>query len=508
MSVHEHWLSRNRALAASGAFAAYATLLAIYTGGADQTWAIWAAVAYGVTTLLLLLTRRTRVPLIVPLLVSVGGALAAPLIWLVDKVQPTAEVTVISQAAKLLLQHGTPYLAPGSLSNWDQYNPYMPFMAIFGLPKALGATGLLADPRIWMTLMSVALIAAAFWLAAPHLSCTSCSRNVALSTVFAASSPVIAFPLAVGITDPPVIALLLVTLALAARPGRRAMWAGVTLGVASAMKATAWPAVPIVAALLATRDGARAAWRIVGIAILLAGGLSVLMAPAAIVDPPAFLQNTVLFPLGLTRHKTPAASPLPGHLLAETGSAGHWAAVGLLLVAGIGFAVSLIVRPPADTRAVALRIALGLAVMFTLAPATRYGYFVYPIGLIGWLALTRQAPSRASSSEDGPGAGSGGTHTPAPEVAGVGAGAETAMAGAAAGGPGRFASFALKSPRLTAARRRDHGRRNSGVRHSGSVSAGLRASGLLPPKLAAARTKELRTACHYRTHRSCLFTKC
>jgi hypothetical protein len=27
--------------------------------------------------------------------------------------------------------------------------------------------------------------------------------------------------------------------------------------------------------------------------------------------------------------------------------------------------------------------------MFTLAPATRWGYFVYPIGLVGWLLLTR-----------------------------------------------------------------------------------------------------------------------
>jgi uncharacterized membrane protein len=174
----------------------------------------------------------------------------------------------------------------------------MPAMSIFGLPKALGATGLLADPRIWMMAMSIALIAAAFWLAAPHLSCRPCTRNVALSTVFAASSPVIAYPLAVGITDPPVIALLLVTLALAARPGKRSMWAGVALGVASSIKATAWPAVPIIAAMLATRDGRRMAWRFVGAAILLAGGISVLMAPAALADPPSFVQNTILFPLG------------------------------------------------------------------------------------------------------------------------------------------------------------------------------------------------------------------
>ena len=121
----------------------------------------------------------------------------------------------------------------------------------------------------------------------------------------------------------------------------------------------------------------------------MASALAVLMAPAALADPYAFLQNTVLFPLGLTKYKTPAASPLPGHLLAETGMAGHWAAVGLLIAAGVGFAVWLVVRPPTDARAAAWRLALGLTAMFTLAPATRWGYYVYPIGLVGWLLLTR-----------------------------------------------------------------------------------------------------------------------
>ena len=80
--------------------------------------------------------------------------------------------------------------------------------------------------------------------------------------------------------------------------------------------------------------------------------------------------------------------------------AGHWAAVALLTAAGLGFAVSLIVRPPADGRAAAWRLALGLAVMFTLAPATRWGYFVYPIGLVGWMVLTR--PPAAVSPEAAP----------------------------------------------------------------------------------------------------------
>jgi len=207
--------------------------------------------------------------------------------------------------------------------------------------------------------------------------------------VFFAASPVIAFPLAVGITDPPVIALMFLTLALIARPSGLVR-AAMALGVACAMKATAWPAVPVFAAAMASRHGARAAWRFVGVMILVAGLLAVALAPAALLDPYAFLQNTVLFPLGLSQHKTPAASPLPGHLLAMTGMAGHWAAVALLVAAGFGFAVSLIVRPPADARAAAWRLALGLTVMFTLAPATRWGYFVYPLGLVGWMVLTQR----------------------------------------------------------------------------------------------------------------------
>src|SRR6516225_59227 len=386
--AHQHWLSWRRALIANGAFAIYATALAVDTGHADRTWAIWAAAGYGATTIILWLVRHKNVPLIWPLLVSLAGALAAPLTWLAIRVAPTPEVQVISQSATLLLHHGTPYLAPGQLGSWLSYNPYLPVMAVFGMPKALGANGLLADPRVWLTAVSIALIWAAFTIAAPHRHCEDCRSNVMLSTVFIAASPVIAFPLAVGITDPPVIALMFLTLALIARPSGL-IRAAAALGVACAMKATAWPAVPVFAAAVAARDGARSAWRFLGATILMAGLLAALLAPAALADPYAFLQNTVLFPLGLSAHKTPAASPLPGHLLASTGMAGHWAAVALLVAAGLGFAVSLIVKPPADGHAAAWRLAIGLAVMFALAPATRWGYFVYPIALVGWMVLTR-----------------------------------------------------------------------------------------------------------------------
>jgi hypothetical protein len=45
-------------------------------------------------------------------------------------------------------------------------------------------------------------------------------------------------------------------------------------------------------------------------------------------------------------------------------------------------------RPPADVAAGTRRLAIGLALMFVLAPATRFGYFSYPVALLGWSAMT------------------------------------------------------------------------------------------------------------------------
>ena len=38
-------------------------------------------------------------------------------------------------------------------------------------------------------------------------------------------------------------------------------------------------------------------------------------------------------------------------------------------------------------------LAIGLTLMFMLAPASRWGYFVYPAGLLGWLWLSGHGPA-------------------------------------------------------------------------------------------------------------------
>jgi hypothetical protein len=164
------------------------------------------------------------------------------------------------------------------------------------------------------------------------------------------------------------------------------------------MKTTAWAAAPVLAIMAWVHYAPRAAARFSATALTATGVMALLAAPEAMAnsdDVTAVKQNLIDFPLGLTRHKTPAASPLPGHLIAGLGTAGQYAAVALMVLAAVAFAAWILLRPPRDARAVAWRLAVGYAVMFALDPSTRFGYFAYPLALVGWLALTkRNSPER------------------------------------------------------------------------------------------------------------------
>jgi hypothetical protein len=331
-------------------------------------------------------------------------------VWLATQATATPDVAVVTRSGAMLLHHGSPYLPLSQLAHGGflAYNPYLPVMAVFGLPRALGLPGLAGDPRPWLAVATFLLLAAAFRIALGERAWTGRSLHLA---AFAVASPVLAFPLAEGITDPPVLALTCLALALlagpahagagrarsAARPGAwlapGARAAAITIGVACAMKYTAWPAVAVLTAMIAARDGARPAARFAATAVGAAAVLTAGLAPAAMAAPAALIQNTLAYPLGLTRVRTPAQSPLPGHVLATLGPAGHLAAIMLLIAAGLGIAASLVTRPTADGAAAARRLALGLALMFALSPASRFGYFAYPAGLYGFLALTGQVTS-------------------------------------------------------------------------------------------------------------------
>lgn len=387
-------------------FAVYATGVALFSGlRQDHWWGAWAAGGYGAAAVLAA-CLPTRAGRLAALAAALTGALVAPFVWLATRAPATPDVAVVARSGTLLLHHGSPYLPSVQLAHggWLAYDPYLPVMALFGLPKAVGLPRLLGDPRPWLAMATFALLFATFRITVGRGGrgglglrtavrftggqvTTDRGAALGLAAVFTAS-PIMAFPLVMGITDPPVIALTCLTLALLTRV-RASLWQpAAVIGVACAMKYTAWPALAVITVMVAARDGARTAGRFAGAALGAAAALSVALAPGALKDPAAILRNTVAYPLGLTAARSPAQSPLPGHLLATVGPAGHAAAIALLAAAGIALAVSMIIAPPVTPARAAGRIALGLTALFALSPATRFGYFIYPLALYAWVALS------------------------------------------------------------------------------------------------------------------------
>ena len=303
---HQPWFDRRYEMAAYWVFAAYAVAVVLLAGGQDVIWAAWAAPAYCIAAVALPWSRSWGVAALVAVF-----AVAAPLlVMMAQGGELAAGMTVIERSATLLIRDGTPYLSSGQLSSWLAYNPYLPAMALFGLPSAIGLQGAPGDPRVWLVLVTVAALAAALSLGVPHSvrDCAGCRRTLLRSIAIATACPAVALNLAVTTTDPPVLALMVLALALLKFPER--IWlAAVALGLACAMKPTAWLAIPVLAAMLRYRDGTRAAvtFTVTSVAVFLAITLPVMLA-----NPVAMAQNTVLFPLGLTAHLTPAAEPDPG----------------------------------------------------------------------------------------------------------------------------------------------------------------------------------------------------
>jgi hypothetical protein len=61
------------------------------------------------------------------------------------------------------------------------------------------------------------------------------------------------------------------------------------------------------------------------------------------------------------------------------------------VLAALAMTASLIAWPPRDEYAAGWRLVAGLTFVFLFAPASRFGYFVYPLGLSAWLLLAPRA---------------------------------------------------------------------------------------------------------------------
>ena len=185
-------------------------------------------------------------------------------------------------------------------------------MAIFGLPRALAGDVWWTDARVWFALVTVAALVGA------------------MRVLRGAGSP--AFVRAVQSTTR--------TADLCSDPGHRrrrpagpgAVPAGAGVlcggsvrrprvsrsGAAAALKLFAFPVVVVLAVLaLVTGNGRRFLPGALGLPVLV-------LVPPLLVDPDAFVENVIRFPLGHGLVTSPAQSPFPGYLISSAVPGGRY----------------------------------------------------------------------------------------------------------------------------------------------------------------------------------------
>jgi uncharacterized membrane protein len=194
--------------------------------------------------------------------------------------------------------------------------------------------------------------------------------------------------LATGGDDIPVVAFLLLAMVLAQR--RQPFASGIVLGIASAMKFTAWPLALLALFAARNRKGERKP-------LSMLGGLLVVAIPTifpfALRGPIALIDDVVLFPLGLSAIPSTAASALPGHELVLA-----FPALSRILPLSVGFILVLVLarylykRRPSTVAQVCDITGIVMCALILLAPNPRVGYLLYPINFFVWAYLLTPKP--------------------------------------------------------------------------------------------------------------------
>ena len=345
-------------------------------------YAACAVLAFGLRRVKLRRTSMVRIGLLgLVMLGSVAIPLGLEARWRVA--QP--EVGVIQRAGDNLSKdrnlyptydkHGKLVDPIAGLPAYQSFFPYFPLMGVFGLPSAeTHQSKGLTDPRIAMSLLT--LLASCLALG---LLRTSVSKKIRVAQ-FLLALPTGALFLSTGGDDMPILALTL--LGVTALQRRQNNFAGISLGLAAAMKLTAWPMA--FGALLVARDSkSRSDWK--RIAAWVVAIVVVTVAPFAIRAPWAFMSNVFAFPLGLTSVTSPAASALPGHILTTLWApAGHILAPVTFLIGGYFMAKYLRRHWPLTLSQVLAILSLVFLTMMCVASATRIGYLIYPLNFAIW----------------------------------------------------------------------------------------------------------------------------
>ncbi len=163
-----------------------------------------------------------------------------------------SEVIIVEEGADALVDGRDPYAeeyVDGPLSDrplaTQVHFPYMPFMLVFGIPRAVAGHVPWADARVWFTIFSLSVALPS--LLRMHTGAQGRVRT--FQVLFAL--PTGALLLATGGVDIPVLALLLATTVLAERG--EAGGAGLLGGLALATKQTSLLILPFIALAISDR---------------------------------------------------------------------------------------------------------------------------------------------------------------------------------------------------------------------------------------------------------------
>ena len=307
-----------------------------------------------------------------------------------------SEVIIVEEAATALLEARDPYVAEyrdGPLADrpvaTQVHFPYLPAMLAFGIPRALADPASWTDARVWFT--AVALAVAGMGLL--RMAASPEDRLRTFQVLFAL--PTGALLLATGGVDIPVIAMLLGATVMLRND--RPVAAGVMGGLALAAKQTSILVLPF---LVLALPGGRTRRRFV---FTLGSVGAAFIVPFALWDVEAFVEDAILFPLGLGQGDSAAATPTLGSLLIDLFPSSR-TAVTVLLVAAIVIIVASLLFPeggPSLSQACA-RAGGAFFAAIALAPAARVGYLIYPVNLIVW-AIAFRPPSAGGRGGSGDG---------------------------------------------------------------------------------------------------------
>ena len=281
------------------------------------------------------------------------------------------------------LHHPVKYHAPGQ-PDFVGFLPYLPLMALAGVPSDIWPNNGLSDARIFFCVTTLVVATVALTL------CRAEGRRKIRALQALVILPLASLPLATGGDDIPVVAFLLLAVVLAQR--RQPFASGIVFGIASAMKFTAWPLAALALFGARGRNGERRP-------LALLAGMVVVAVPAifpfVLRGPVALIDDVLLFPLGLSAVPSTAASALPGHMLVSAfPSLSRVLPLSVGLVLTVALARHLYKHTPQTMASVCNLAGVVLSALILLAPNPRVGYLLYPVNFFVWAYLLAE-PSRS-----------------------------------------------------------------------------------------------------------------